>query len=191
MLQRLVQTNLLYGAYPIAEKYLDMLEQTKYYKEWARDHRRYLWNDEAIANDSLLNIKRNCILKSNLLSESLGLPEDLERIARQNPAHQASLHYASAFYLLSKELLLFQELVEEFYGTDALPVLPQSFQEAIIILSEQDPAYWERFAIPASVIQRFNEFKRQILANQNNSAALPALLKRSFGDTYWYYYMFI
>ena len=65
-LQRLVQTNLIYGAYPIAEKYIDLLAQTKYYKKWAEEHRRFLWNDEAIANDSLLNIKRTQILNANM-----------------------------------------------------------------------------------------------------------------------------
>jgi len=191
MLKRLVQTNLLYGAYPVAEKYLDLLGQTKYYREWAHEHRRFLWNDEAIANDDLLNTKRKCILKTNVLSENSGLPDDLERIAKQNPVHQATLHYAGAFYLLAKDIFLFKDLAEKFYATDVLPELPKSYQEAVILLSEDDPLYWEQFAISESVIQRFTELKRQILANQGNSAALPALLKRSFGDTYWYYYMFI
>jgi hypothetical protein len=31
MMKRLVQTNLLYGAYPVAEKYIDLLEQTRFY----------------------------------------------------------------------------------------------------------------------------------------------------------------
>ena len=190
MLKRLVQTNLIYGTYPIAEKYIDLLEQTTYYKEWAREHRRFLWNDEAIANDSLLNIKRSCILRPNTLSELHGLHVDLEYIARQNPDHQASIQYAGAIYLLSKELSFFQEFLENHYGTEALPALPKSFQEAVIILYEQDPSFWDDYAISESVIQSFNDFRRQVSANRNNTAALPGLMKKNFGDTYWYYYMF-
>ena len=190
MLKRLVQTNLLYGAYPIAEKYIDLLEQTMYYKEWAREHRRFLWNDEAIANDSLLNVKRACILNTNILSELQGLHVDLEYIARQNPAHQTSIQYAGVVYLLSKELSFFQEFLDNHYGTETLLALPKSFQEAIIILYEQDSSVWEHYAISESVVQRFNEFRRQVSANRNNTAALPGLMKKSFGDTYWYYYMF-
>ena len=190
MLKRLIQTNLLFGYYQVAEKYIDLLEQTKYYKEWAREQRRFLWNDEAIANDSLLNIKRRCIPVSNVLSEKQGLHVDLEMIARQNPAHKATIQYAGAFYLLSKDIILFQDFIEKFYGTDVLPELPESYQEAIVIVYEKDPLYWETYGVSPSIIQRFNELKRQIMANNTNPSALAGLLKRNFGDTYWYYYMF-
>ena len=190
MLKRLIQTNLIYGAYPVAEKYLDLLEQTNYYKEWVREHRRFLWNDEAVENDSLLSIKRKCILKSNMLSESQGLNVDLEIIAKQNPSHKSSIEFAGAFYLLAKELFLFEEFVKNNYRSDALPVLPESYQEAIVILSEQDPSYLELYDISESVIRRYNEYKKQYLANRNNTAILSGLLKKSYGGTYWYYYMF-
>ena len=191
MLKRLVQTNLIYGAYPIAEKYIDLLMQTKYYKEWAREHSRFLWNDDAIEKDFLLGIKRKCILESNSLVELNRLHIDLEYIAMQNPAHRSSIQYVCALYLLSKELSLFKELLEKHYGTDVLPTLPKSYQEAVIIIEEHDPTYWELYDVSAPVIQRYNEFRQQVLANRSNSAALPSLLRKSFGDTYWYYYMFI
>ena len=190
MLKRLIQTNLIYGAYPVAEKYLDLLEQTYNYKEWACEHRQFLWNDEAIENDSLLNIKRQCIPKSNMLSELQGLHVDLEIIARQNPSHKASIEFAGAFYLLAKEIILFEEFVKNNYRSDALTTLPESYQEAIVILSEQDPSYLELYDISESVIRRYHEFRRQYLANRSNTAMLPGLLKSSYGGTYWYYYMF-
>ena len=190
MLQRLIQTNLIYGAYPIAEKYLDLLAQTRYYKEWASEHRRFLWNDEAIENDSLLSIKRKCITKLNMLSEVQGLYVDLEIIARNNPAHNVSIEYAGAYYLLSKEVILFEEFIERNYRTDVLPTLLKSYQEAILLLSEQDSVYVEKYDISESVIKRYNEFRRQVLTNRSDHAELPDLLKNSFGDTYWYYYMF-
>jgi len=190
MLKRLIQTNLIYGAYPVAEKYIRLLEQTKYYSEWAREQRRFLWNDDAIARDSLLGIKRRCIPKTNMLSELQGLPVDLEIIAKQNPEHQASIQYAGAFYLLSKEMLLFEQLLKNNYRTDVLPTLSEPYQEAIVILAEQDPSYLELYDISDSVLKRYDEYKRVVLANRNNTAILPGLLKNSFGNTYWYYYMF-
>ena len=190
MYKRLIQTNLIFGAFRVAEKYIDLLEQTKYYKEWANEQRRFLWDDEAIANDSLLHIKRMCIPKANMLSEKMGLHLDLEQIAKQNPSHQATIQYVGAFYLLTKDISLFKDFIEAFYGTEVLPELPKSFQEAAVIAYEMEPSVWEEMGVPASVIQRFNEYKRQILANNANTAALSGLLKRSFGDTYWYYYMF-
>lgn len=190
MLKRLIQTSLIFGAYPVAEKYIDILEQTKYYRKWARNHRRFLWNDEAVGSDDLLGMKRRCIPKENFISEHLNVISDLENIALQNPAHQASIQYAGAFYLLSKEILPFREFAEKYYGTEALPTLPEPYQEAIVILSEQEPTILEQYAVSEAVVLRYQELRRQVITNRQNSAALPGLLKRSFGDTYWYYYMF-
>jgi hypothetical protein len=114
----------------------------------------------------------------------------LENIAKQNPAHQATIQYAGAFHLLTKNLDFFPEFLENHYDTAVLPELPKSFQEAVVIVWEQDPDYWERYNVSASVIQRFNELRRQVQANRNNTSTLPGLLKRNFGDTYWFYYMY-
>ncbi len=48
LLQRLVQTNLIFGAWPIAEKYLDILDKTLMYRSWAARHRRFLGDDGAV-----------------------------------------------------------------------------------------------------------------------------------------------
>jgi hypothetical protein len=189
MLKRLIQTNLIYGAYPVAEKYISLLEQTACYRGWAQAQRRFLWDDAAIESDSLLGMKRKCILSENQLSELNRLDADLKSIAEQNPAHTASIQYAGAAYLIVKEMAFFQELVENYYGSDVLPVLPKSFQEAVIILSEQNPTYWEQFHIPDATIRRFAEFRKQVIADKGNPS-LPKLLMRNYGDTYWYYYMF-
>ena len=190
MLKRLIQTNLIYGAYPVAEKYIDLLGKTKYYKDWSNEHRRFLWNDEAVENDSLLGIKRRCIPAESILTYDLQVAF-IEQVAANNPDHVASLQYTGAFYLLSKQLHFFKDFIGKFYGTNVLPVLPEAYQEAIIILSEQEPSYLEQFVISPSVIVRFNEYKKQVTSNQNNSAALPGLLKKKFGNTYWYYYMYV
>lgn len=189
MLKRLVQTNLIYGAYPVAEKYIALLEQTKYYSEWAREHRRFLWNDAAVENDALLGMKRKCIPTSNTLIEDQRIHLEMENIAMQNPAHRASIQYMGALFLLTKDIVLFKDLLEKYYGTDVLPALPKSYQEAIIIATEQDPSKWEQFNISEQVLQRYSVYREQVLANRGNSA-LPNLLRASFGDTYWYYYMF-
>ena len=190
MLKRLIQTNLIYGSYSVADKYISLLEQTAFYKDWATEQRKFLWNDEAVEEDSLLSIKRKCILPDNYLAELDGLDRDLKRIAEQNPSHKSSIEYAGAIYLLTKEMGFFKDLVETYYGTEVLPVLPKSFQEAVIILYEQEPAYWEQYRIPEATIRRYTEYRKQVIANKGNQASLPGLLYRSYGDTYWFYFMF-
>ena len=59
-LKRLVQTNLIFGNYAVAQKYIRILEKTFAYSDWARSQRRFLNNDRAVDADLLLGrLRRN------------------------------------------------------------------------------------------------------------------------------------
>ncbi|MDR1557524.1 MAG: DUF6057 family protein [Tannerellaceae bacterium] len=191
-LKRLVQTNLIYGAYPVAEKYISILEHTFAYRDWARAHRRFLYNDAEVGNDPLLGNKRRSLNPHASLSLIDGLDAELQGIAISNPSDRSAITCAGAFYLLEKNMEGFRAWVEKNFATPVLPVLPLAFQEAIIILSEKDPDYWRRFGVSEAVAGRFAEYKRQIVEGNRsgNSNALPSLMRRAYGNTYWFYYMF-
>jgi hypothetical protein len=190
VLKRLIQTNLIYGAYPVAEKYICILEETFYYSDWAKAHRRFLYHDDEIEKDPLLGGKRKALMQTNALHASDGLDMLLLQAAETNPSDKRPIEYAGAVYLLTKRLDLFQKMIETYYGTEVLPVLPVSFQEAVIILSEQDKDYWRRFDISETVMKRFAEYKKVVVDHKKNSNALPGLMRRTYGNTYWFYFMF-
>lgn len=192
MLKRLVQTNLIFGEYKVAEKYLDILSNTLYYRTWAENHRKFLYDDSAIARDSLLGPMRKSLPKETaILTDLENMGNDLRKIAEANPERHEAVHYMGALFLLAKDMKGFKKLLETYYGTEVLPtLLPKAFQEAVITLSEKEPDYWKRYHIPPAVMQRFAEYKRQVLANRNNKSALPGLLRHAYGDTYWFYFMF-
>ncbi|MDH6534780.1 hypothetical protein D0T51_08620 [Parabacteroides sp. 52] len=189
LFKRLIQTNLIYGAYPVAEKYLDILEKTLYYRSWAKKHRDFLYNDEKVEKDPLLGEKRRCLIDTNFIVNHTSASTDLLLIAAQNPGHKTAIEYFGCAALLTKDMNQFKNLIETYYGTDILPTLPRSFQEAVIILYEGQPEMWEHYKIPEEMIRRFQEYKKQVLAHRNNSGAAN-LLRRSFGDTCWFYFMF-
>lgn len=58
LLQRLVQTNILTGAYVVAEKYIRILEQTLFYKEWAAGWRKFLYRDDLVEKEPSLGGRR-------------------------------------------------------------------------------------------------------------------------------------
>lgn len=187
-LQRLVETNLIFGSYPVAEKYIRILEKTYAYREWAQKHRAFLNNDEAVEKDPLLGGKRRGLPKDNNLAGLNGLETDLLQRAEQNPQDRLPIEFIGVSYLLSKDIKSFQALIEKYYGTPILPQLPTSFQEAVILLAERDTNYWMRFNLSESIIQRFAGYRKLVLQNRGN-AQLPQLIKQSFGDTYWCYFM--
>lgn len=189
MLKRLVQTNLIYGTYPVAEKYISILEKTYVYRDWAQSQRKYLYNDEVVESDPILGTRRRMLPDRNSLAMIKGLAGDLALFLEKGPANSAALQYLGAMYLLAKDLEGFKALVEKYYGTEFLPVLPVHFQEAVIVMSEKEPDYWKRFNVSETIVARFTDYKKQVLANRNNSA-IAGLLNRSYGNTYWFYFMF-
>ena len=189
MLKRLVQTNLIYGTYPVAEKYISILEKTYAYRDWAQSQRKYLYNDEVVESDPVLGTRRRMLPDRNSLAMINGLTGDLALFLEKGPANSVALQYLGAMYLLAKDLEGFKALVEKYYGTEFLPVLPVHFQEAVIVMSEKEPDYWKRFNVSETIVARFTDYKKQVLANRNNSA-IAGLLNRSYGNTYWFYFMF-
>lgn len=189
-LQRLVQTNLIYGEYAVAEKYISILEKTFVYKAWAREYRQFLYDDSRVEADPLLGAKRKCLLPVSNLALVEGIVGDLLRQAEYNPSDPVAIEYAGLLCLLSKELPAFERILDTYFGTEVLSALPLSFQEAVIILYEKDPQKWKHYQVSESIVRHFDTYRRTIVANKNNANALPNLLRSSYGNTYWFYYMF-
>ena len=187
-LMRLVQTNLIFGAYPIAEKYLRLLEQMPVYREWARQHRTFLYNDAAVEADPLLGMKRRGLPTASDLAGIYGLEHDLLLRAKQLPEYALPIQFVGVQRLLAKDLQGFQALLDTYYGTPALPTLPVSFQEAVIMLTERQPERWSYYQVSPAVTTRYGEYRNLVLQNRGNSQ-LPLLIQRYFGSTYWAYFL--
>ena len=187
-LMRLVQTNLIFGAYPIAEKYLRLLEQMPVYREWARQHRTFLYDDAAVEADPLLGMKRRGLPTASDLAGIHGLEHDLLLRAKQQPEYALPIQFVGVQRLLAKDLQGFQALLDTYYGTPALPTLPVSFQEAVIMLTERQPERWSYYQVSPAVTTRYGEYRNLVLQNRGNSQ-LPLLIQRYFGSTYWAYFL--
>ncbi|MDH6304685.1 hypothetical protein M2459_001421 [Parabacteroides sp. PF5-5] len=169
MLQRLVQTNLIYGQYGTAQKYLNILEESLFYKDWAASHKPFLWNDPAVEADPVLGAKRRCLFPDNRFSGIKGLDDDLKQIVLQNPEHKATIQYLGSLYLLSKDIPRFKATLETFYDTAALPaVLPVCFQEGVLVFADGDQEVIKQYNIQASAVQRFEAFKQEPSKNTRN-----------------------
>jgi hypothetical protein len=192
MLLRLVETNLIYGSYPVAEKYIDILSSTIAYRRRASEYKKLLNNDSAVESHPLLGPKRRSLPATLNLGFMQPFDAELRSMADSNSSDTTSIIYSGLWSLLCKDMASFKSLIETYAGSKYLAKLPIPFQEAVILLAENDPAYWQRFAISDQTVSRFMEFKKQVVAanRSNNSASLPRLLQGAFGATYWYYYLF-
>ena len=177
MLTRLIQTNIILGAYPVAGKYIAFLEKEGY--DCSR-YRPLLYDDAAVESDSELGPIRRCVPVEDQIALEHGIEEDLKRVIRQQPAYHNAIEYLGVMYLLNCKTDDFRQLLDEFYGTEALPSLPKSFAEAACMLSEIQHNYWKEVSVSQETFNRYREFKKRLGTG---------LSMDKFKDTFWYYIM--
>lgn len=99
--QKLAIINIVYGDYDVAAKLLGYLEKTLYYKDWAKDMRKFLYNDSLVENDPFLAAKRLSIPKTNSYLSPKGLQNDLQYVIDVNPNQTAANQFLKAFLILT------------------------------------------------------------------------------------------
>lgn len=176
MMKLLVKTNLIYGAHSVAQKYLRLIKD----KQFVSQYSSILYHDEMVANDPELGQKRKCIPDKDFLSTSRGIDADLKDIIRQNTSHTATINYLGCMYLLDNEIDSFCELMDEFYGTQALPQLPKVFAQAVCMISQIKPSYWKKLGVDKAIFREYQDFLTRLQAGLDMSR---------FKGTYWYYIM--
>jgi len=110
MLQMLVNVNIAYGAYGVAEKYINLLSKTRY-SDWAEQRRALLYDDKAVMADKELGPKRRCIFADNRFSGIKGIDDDLKQVLKANPDHKITLSYLKALYIMNGEKEKLEQLI--------------------------------------------------------------------------------
>lgn len=187
--KKLVQTNLVFGNYAVAEKYISLLEKTLFYKDWATRYRGYLHNDKMIENDAILKVMRKSIPKDDSFFGTTPFNQVLEKLVDTNPNYSVPIEFLGLMYLSTRNMEGFNNFLEKYYGTIALPQLPRSFQEAVFVLSEHDTKTWEKYDLPIDLARDFLTYRQYIKSNNENSN-FKQQVKQVYGHTYWFYYMY-
>lgn len=188
LLQLLVKANLIFGAYPVAEKYLNLLEHTFYYKEWAMRYRSYL-SDAAVEADAELGGKRKALSKEGRYAVSPRLTEVLEQLAVNNPDEPLAIQYLAGFYLVNRNLKAYASLLDRYYRTDVWPSLSVIHQQAVVALLQDKPGEWVKRGVNLKVERQFNLFDRDMQL-YHRQPEFKQIMAEKHGHTYWYYLMF-
>lgn len=190
MVKLLVKTNLIFGAYAVAEKYISLLEKTWRYADWARAQRRFLYDDEAVASDQELGTKRKGLTRQDHFAFLYGPYADMLNTLEANPADTVARDYALAFLMLAKDRKNVNRFVERYAGTEILKTVPPLFQQAVMIMNENDPAYCRRYGVSENVVESYGDFRRKYLSAIENRRSAAADLLGEYGKSYWYYFLF-
>lgn len=189
-LQMLVKTNLAYGAYEVADKYITQLEKTWKYKKWASYYRSLLNNEQALNEDKEIANLRRSLTKEDHFAVALGVMTDLDYIVEANSDNRAAFEYLVSMLLLSKDNVSIRYFVDKYTGTPLLAQVPELLQEAIYSIAEQEPDYLKAHGVSDEVFKKYDDFYNKYIQSRN-ARRNPAIdLRREYGHSFWYYLMF-
>jgi len=183
--KRLAETNMVNGNYKVAEKYLNALEKTVFYRRWAKAKLAMCGNEEAIDADPGYGYLRNVRLHDHdFLFNRQAMESMLAYLVQENPSNHMALEYLLAWDLLDKNL----EGFVNFCPFEGYPGgVPRCYQEAFLLNFADKTQSLDNIPvfIDRDVVTSFSIFMRE-----HTTGAPAQTLAKRFGNTYWYYYFY-
>lgn len=101
-MSRIAECQMLNGRYDAAEKYLDILSHSLFYRKWAEDQRQYLRNEEAIAENKIYAYLKAVRYKEDFLYYYPEMDKMLARLYMENNNNVMAAWYYKAWTTLKK-----------------------------------------------------------------------------------------
>lgn len=186
-IKRLAETNLINGRYEAAAKYLSLLENTLFYREWAKETKTYLKDEERINAHPEWGTLRAYRPENDFLFSEQEKDQMLGLLFQHNPSNKMAYEYLMAYCLLTKDLTAFLNYYP--LGKDIqYRQMPRSYQEALIYL--WGLSHTDMNSIPYLVSDNVKKRVQEYGKIYTNNQHPEPLLEKNFSDTYWYYLHF-
>ncbi len=194
LLKQLVLTALINGDSGVAGKYLNVLDQSLFYRDWAKRYRKYTSNPDLLLTDQEIAAKRHFMIHDDFVAQSKESDIYLRQLLENHPDNRMAFEYYMVSLLLDKNLNEFAANIIRIkdFGYKEIPL---HFEEALLIYM----GYAKRNAVPQgygirkTTIQNFQNYAKafsQIPKSGDQRSAIETISK-SYGNTYWFYLHFI
>ena len=183
MVKRMAEINLINGETEAAQKYLNILSKTMFYKEWAEE--RIPGRESSTFKKWLAEKQKHLPQADTLRLSSTDVSRSLHLLLQANPDNEMARDYLLCFDLLMKDLPSFLADYTAYYKGKP----NRLYAEALMIHLFQKHAKASEVkatGIHPSVIKDFNYYNQVYNQSQGNASALES----QFARTYWFYYQF-
>ena len=181
--KRLAETNLVNGEYAVARKYMQMLQKTLAYHQWAERTLPLLGNEKAINEHPVYGRMRQIRLKDDFLFSERELDKIFGQLVMHNHRNGLALQYLLAAPLLNRDVNTFMNYMIYVDGLH-LGYRPRSCQEAVVFAYAQRKQRPPQGYVNDMVLRQFGEYVN--IYSQGGKDA-PQLAR--FKNTAWYYFM--
>jgi hypothetical protein len=192
LLKQLVLTSLINGDLTVAEKYLNILDRSLFYRNWAKHYRNYLNDSNLLLKDPEIAGKRHLLINTDFVSGSNDSGIAFKQLLENHPDNKMAFEYYISSLLLDKNLSAFASNIDRIkdFGFKELPV---HYEEALLIYM----GYYKKNAIPQgygirkSTYQHFKDYAQAYSSRSGSPESAAKSFHKSYGNTYWFYLHFI
>ncbi len=182
----LVESEIIMGNYQTAEKYINVLENTIYYKDWATQQRAFL-SDKAVAQSDYYKAKRKCIIKNNAVMALTNELVLLNEIIKINPLHKSTFDFATLMTLSAGAIPAFREVISAgVQSRNYLPPFKNTIQEGLVVAYNQHPVFWNFYKVNESTQNSYQEFAKALKEQKANPMGASAIISKN-KHRYWLY----
>ena len=201
-LKHAVRSMLLSGEYRLAQRYIDILKRTMFYRGWAEEMETYIKESSLIekTNEFAMPLQLSCYPDALGVDESFVeayLTKEFKYIP--DGATPLFLEVALTSAMIRKDQKAFWYILERYLNECQPEKLPKNYQEAVMLFLNLDKgktvnvgsAFIDRF-ISKSVQRRLDAFvaKTKKYKGMKETEMAP-YFKDDYGDTYFYFYFFV
>lgn len=183
---------LVNGEWKLADKYLEALDNTIWYKDFVTKYRTYVTDHSLVSKDKEMAAIKPLLRYNDVLDGDGGMIElfILNSYAYSTGGSREIVERALMNSLIIKNLdnfwYRFMALLPGWNGH-----IPVHFQEAALMVAQlQGGVDTSKLPIDNAIRERFAQLVEKSGQNGDNASNAYSL-KPEFGDTYWYYYFFV
>ena len=184
--KRIAESYILNRRYDVAQRYLNLLKHTLFYRSWALEAESCLYNEQKVlqnpewARINKLRVKDGLNFSNKQLAPMLlGLFENCHE-------NRMALNYALVSLLISKDLTSFVRVFPVYTANFGTANVPEIYQQAFLIIFLQSGYSLEKLPsfISPELVKQFDDFYNMVMLDPNNKAFKTG----KFSKTYWKYY---
>jgi len=187
----LVKTNLINGNIRMAEKYINILKNTHYYKDWALEYEKMATDTTLINSNTELKRQKQNMSKGDFFIQVSSPQNNIPLLLEANPANKRAFEYKMAWLLLSKDI---EGTVSQIKSLKTMGYtrIPRHIEEAVMIYYNAKGAFPDLGGLSVSneTLSRFDQYVAAFKANRQNMALAKERMGALFGNTFMYFYHF-
>ncbi len=190
-MEMLVKTNLINENFKMAEKYINILKKTLFYKRWAEEYEKLIGDTTGINLYPSLGKKVKIIPHNDFFIFLESPEENLPLLIEGNPNNKMAFEYLTAWLLLNKDV---ETVVENIPKMKELGYtnIPRHIEEAVMIYFNSKGVMPDMggMTISYGTMERFNRYVTMYTRLRQKSALKRENIDPEFKNTYWFFYHF-